>query len=187
MIRFREGPIGASPVRTSAVRTTTARAVLFFVCCIAYLVLLAGVAHASGDDHDTSAAVDLVVTGPRGDELVRIDLSSDPHWHLAWHHSVTGILVRDFYEVRDGIMLLTHSHTPAYDAGLGHIPGRGRAESDGEGGYWIYDLDEPVAGNAYWLRVGSERVGHTLVHDGARVNLSDLAAGERVRIAVEVP
>lgn len=186
-MRFREGPIGASPVRTTAVSTTAARAALFLVSCIAYFVLLAGVAHASGGDPDSETPVDLVVTGPDGAELVRIDLSSDPRWHLAWHHSVTGILVRDFYAVRDGIMLLTHSHTPAFDAGLGHIPGRGRAESDGEGGYWIYDLDEPVAGNAYLLRVGSERVGHTLVHDGARFNLSDLAAGERVRIAVEVP
>lgn len=184
MTRFREGSFGASPVRADALRTTS-----FLVFCIAYFALLLGVVHASGGDGDTPAptTVDLVVTGPEGEELVRIDLSSDPRWHLAWHHSVTGILVRDFYAVRDGIMLLTHSHTPAYDAGLGHIPGRGRAESDGEGGYWIYDLDEPVPGNAYLLRVGSARVGHTLVHDDVRINLSDLAAGERVRIAVEVP
>jgi hypothetical protein len=84
-------------------------------------------------------------------------------------------------------MLLTHSHTPAYDAGLGHIPGRGRTESDGQGGYWIHDLDEPVPGDAYLLRVGSPRVAHTLVHADRRVNLSELAAGERVRIGVEVP
>jgi len=127
------------------------------------------------------------VTGPDGVELARFDLGDDPSWHLAWNHSVTGILVRDFYTFRNGTMLLTHSHTPAYDAGLGHIPGRGRAESDGRGGYWIYDLDEPVPGNAYLLRVGSERVAHTLVHGDVRVNLSARAAGERVRIAVEVP
>lgn len=158
----REGPWRASPV----------------LLALAYLTLLVGFARAQ-------TAPYLVVTGPEGAELVRISLADEPRWHLAWHHSVTGILVRDFYELRDGTMLLTDSHTPAYDAGLGHIPGRGRAESDGRGGYWIHDLDEPVPGNAYWLRVGSMRVSHTLVHAGARVNLSELAAGRRVRIAVE--
>jgi hypothetical protein len=127
----------------------------------------------------------LVVRDAQGSELARFALDESPRWHLAWRHSVTGNLVRDHYEVRDGTMLLTQSHTPAYDAGLGHIPGRGRAESDGEGGYWIRDIDEPVPGNAYWLRVGSERVGHTVVHGDRRVNLSDHAAGERVRIALE--
>ena len=160
----REGPSRASPV----------------LLALAYLTLLVGFARAQ-------AAPYLVVTGPDGSELVRFSLADEPRWHLAWHHSVTGILVRDFYEVRDGTMMLTDSHTPAFDAGLGHIPGRGRAESDGRGGYWIFDIDEPVPGNAYWLRVGSPRVGHTRVHAGERVNLSELAAGRRVRVAVETP
>lgn len=140
-------------------------------------------ASAGGGD----VAPSLIVTNENGRVLVRFDLSTEPRWHLAWNHSVTGILVRDFYEFRDGTMLLTDSHTPAYDAGLGHIPGRGRAESDGRGGYWIRGLNEPVPGNAYWLRVGALRVAHTLVHDGFRTNLSELAAGQRVRIAVVAP
>ena len=154
----------------------------------------------------TCAFASGVVSGAGGDGLVgprltvRDDadrvlaafaLTDDPRWHLEWRHSVTGIVVRDFYAFLDGVMILTHSHTPAFDAGLGHIPGRGRVESDGEGGYWIYDLDEAVPGNAYLLRVGSERVAHTLVHvtenETVRVNLSALAAGTRVRVGVEVP
>lgn len=168
MTRRREGSLGASPSR--------ARALL---ACLA-LALALGAAQAQ-----TTAY--LVVRGPDGTELARFDLTDDPTWHLAWRHSVTGILVRDFYAFRNGTMLLTHSHAPAYDAGLGHIPGRGRAESDGRGGYWIHDLNEPVPGDAYLLRVGSMRVSHTLVHAGERVNLSESAAGERVRIGVEVP
>ena len=147
---------------------------------LVYLTLLATAVAQSA-----AGAPVLVIRDAAGAELARFSLDGDSRWHLAWRHSVTGILVRDYYEVRDGTMLLTQSHTPAYDAGLGHIPGRGRAESDGQGGYWIRDIDEPVPGNAYWLRVGSERVGHTLVHGDRRVHLSDLAAGERVRIAVE--
>ncbi len=174
LIRRRERPDRASPASAAAQPFPP---LLLQPLLLLYLTLLLGSAAAQ-------TAPYLVVTGPEGRELVRLPLADEPRWHLAWHHSVTGILVRDFYEFRDGTMLLTHSHTPAFDAGLGHIPGRGRAESDGAGGYWIRDLDEPVPGDAYWLRVGSERVGHTLVHDGDRVNLSTLAAGQRVLIAV---
>lgn len=188
MTHRREGPFGASPVRPILL-------IKPLLALLLVLLLVLAPAVASGDasgpgaqqDRPEPSDVALVVTGPDGSELARIDVADDPAWHLAWNHSVTGILVRDFYAFRNGTMLLTHSHTPAYDAGLGHIPGRGRAESDGQGGYWIYDLDEPVPGNAYLLRVGSERVAHTLVHGDDRVNLSALAAGERVRIAVEVP
>lgn len=81
-------------------------------------------------------------------------------------------------------MLLTASHTPAFDAGLGHIPGRGILESDGDGGYWIRELDEPVAGNAYLLRVGSPRVNHRIVHEGVSYSLSERAAGQRVTVEV---
>lgn len=143
-----------------------------------YLTLALGVARAQ-------TAAYLVVTGADGRELASIPLADEPSWHLAWHHSVTGILVRDFYEFENGTMRLTHSHTPAFDAGLGHVPGRGRTESDGSGGYWILDLDERVPGDAYRLRVGSPRVAHTIVHGDTRVNLSELAAGEVVRVAVE--
>ena len=159
--RTREGPTRAS-----------------LLLALLYLTLLAGGARAQTTPY-------LVVTGADGQDLTSISLAEEPTWYLAWHHSVTGVLVRDFYAYRNGTMLLTHSHTPAYDAGLGHIPGRGRATSDGEGGYWIMDIDEPVPGDGYWLRVGSTRVDHTLVHGDTRVNLSALAAGTRVRVAVE--
>lgn len=81
-------------------------------------------------------------------------------------------------------MLLTATHTPAFDAGLGHIPGRGRLESDGEGGYWIRGIDEPVAGNAYLMRVGSLQVNHRIVHDDVSYSLSEQAAGKRVVVEV---
>ena len=105
-------------------------------------------------------------------------------WILRWNHSVTGIEVSDYYAYEEGSMVLTDSHTPAFDAGLGHIPGRGRLESDGDGGYWIRDIDEPVRGNAYALWVGSMSVDHRIVHDGRTFSLSALAAGERVILRV---
>ena len=65
-------------------------------------------------------------------------------WCILWNHSVQGFEVEDCYENRAGVMTLVRSHLPDFAAGLDHIPGRGRQTSDGQGGYWIEDLDEPV-------------------------------------------
>ena len=117
--------------------------------------------------------------------LLQLDLAQDATWQLLWNHSVTGILVSDYYAYKEGQMVLTDSHTPSFDAGLGHIPGRGRLESDGKHGYWIRDINEPVIGNAYALRVGSEEVNHRIKHAGQVYSLSDLAADERVVLRIK--
>lgn len=126
----------------------------------------------------------LRVTTASGEVILNLSLAEEPSWYIAWNHSVTGILVRDFYRFEGGQMLLTATHTPAFDAGLGHIPGRGRLESDGEGGYWIREIDEPVPGNAYLMRVGSLQVDHRVVHRGDSYSLSEPAAGQRVVVEV---
>lgn len=141
-------------------------------------VLLLLVAHAA---QATSLEVRLAAGGER---LLRLALDETPCWSLRWNHSVTGIRVEDYYCLRDGRMVLTASHTPAFDAGLGHVPGRGRVESDGRHGYWIRDIDEPVAGDGYWLRVGGAAVDHRIVHEGRVESLSQRAAGQRVRIRI---
>lgn len=115
-----------------------------------------------------------------------IDLHASSDWHLAWNHSVTGIRVRDYFTVKENQLMLTHSHMPAFDAGLGHIPGRGRLESDGNGGYWVYDINSTIPQPGLLIRVGSERVNHTLVQGHRTWNLSEVAAGRRVVIGVEV-
>ena len=111
-------------------------------------------------------------------------MAEHPYWILRWNHSVSGVVVSDYYRFEDETMLLTASHTPAFDAGLGHIPGRGRQFSDGHGGYWILSIDEPVLANSYVLRVGSARVNHSILHGGEVYSLSEVAAGERVTISV---
>ena len=69
---------------------------------------------------------------------------------------------------------------PTLPQGLGHVPGRGKLESDGAGGYWIRDIDEAVPGNRYLLRVGAKRVDHRVVHGGVRL-LAQRAGGGRAR------
>lgn len=81
-------------------------------------------------------------------------------------------------------MVLVYSHLPDFAAGLGHIPGRGQQVSDGQGGYFILDLDEPVPGDAYILRPGLGPVDHRLQVGDTIVSLSAVAPRERVRIAL---
>ncbi len=131
---------------------------------------------------------ELVVRTDSGADVVRVPLRTDPTWEVRWTHSVAGIVVRDIYAWRDGRMLLTDSLTPLLDvAGLGHTPGRGTVRDDGDGGYWIADIDEPVSGDTYVLRVGSERAPTHLVHGARTFDLSAEHAGARLRIAVETP
>ncbi|WP_233499324.1 DUF1850 domain-containing protein [Pararhodobacter sp. CCB-MM2] len=128
----------------------------------------------------------LVVTlAATGEELARMPVDEGARWSVLWHHSVDGYEVEDIYENAGGTMLLKRSHLPDFGAGLGHIPGRGRQISDGEGGYWIEDIDEPVPGNAYILRPGRAAVNHRLRTEGDEVSLTALAEHQRVRIALE--
>ncbi len=123
-----------------------------------------------------------------GDEqiLLGLPLSENPNWTVRWNHSVTGIVVSDYYRWNGRQMLLTGTHTPSFDAGLGHIPGRGRQVSDGHHGYFVLAIDEAVAGNAYVLRVGSARVDHRIIHAGHVYSLSKLAPNTRVIIEIQV-
>ncbi|TLF48204.1 DUF1850 domain-containing protein [Halomonas urmiana] len=154
-------------------------ALLLCVC------LAAGAPAAAADPPLTEARLE--VRDADGERLVSLPMPEGEGWCLEWNHSVEGFAVLDCYRHRDGRMVLTRSHLPDFAAGLDHIPGRGRQVSDGEGGYWIEAIDEPVPGNAYRLRVGSMRVDHRLVVDGVRTSLSRLAANERVTIRLALP
>ncbi|WP_336427233.1 DUF1850 domain-containing protein [Roseovarius sp. E0-M6] len=133
----------------------------------------------------TSAGAEvLVATRPNGEQIARFNVPDGGWWCVLWHHSVQGFEVSDCYENRGGRMILVRSHLPDFAAGLDHIPGRGRQVSDGQGGYFILDIDEPVPGNAYVLRPGAGPVDHRLQVGGQTVSLSAKAARERVRIVL---
>ncbi len=117
-----------------------------------------------------------------GREIARFDIPDGAGWCVLWHHSVQGFEVEDCYENRNGNMVLVRSHLPDFAAGLDHIPGRGIQTSDGEGGYWIENIDEAVPGNAYILRPGKAHVDHRLRVGDRAVSLSQAAPRERVKI-----
>ena len=119
-----------------------------------------------------------------GTVLAEADVADGGEWCVLWRHSVQGFEVQDCYVNRSGRMVLNRSHLPDFAAGLDHIPGRGTQLSDGQGGYWIVDLEEPVPGDAYILRPGSMAVDHRLKVGPQEVSLSAVAAHERVRVAL---
>ncbi len=127
----------------------------------------------------------LTATLPDGTEIARLAMPEGQGWCVLWRHSVQGFPVEDCYENRDGRMVLVRSHQPDFAAGLGHIVGRGRQVSDGSGGYWIEDIDEPVPDNAYILRPGSMKVDHRLKAASGEISLSAAAPHARVRIALD--
>ena len=129
-----------------------------------------------------ASAGTLTATREDGTTIAEVAVGDGSGWCILWRHSVKGFEVSDCYENRDGRMVLVRSHLPDFAAGLDHIPGRGRQVSDGRGGYWIEDLDEPVPGNAYILRPGSMAVDHRIAAGDVIVSLSAQAARERVRI-----
>lgn len=131
---------------------------------------------------DTLSAT--VIDGP---EIARFEVAEGAGWCVLWRHSVQGFGVSDCYENRGGTMVLVKSHMPDFAAGLGHIPERGRQVSDGSGGYWVLDIDEPVPGNAYVLRPGRGSVDHRLQVGDRVVSLSDAAPRARVRISLSEP
>lgn len=108
----------------------------------------------------------LQVVQADGEPLVSVPMPPSAGWCMAWNHSVEGFTVNDCYRNRNGRMVLERSHLPDFAAGLDHIPGRGWQRSDGHGGYWIEDIDEPVPGNRYRLRVGGPAVNHRLISRG---------------------
>ena len=146
----------------------------------AALLLAAAIASTGGAHAET-----LIATREDGEEIARFDMPRGSGWCVLWNHSVQGFPVTDCYENREGRMVLVRSRQPDFAAGLGHIPGRGRQVSDGQGGYWILDIDEPVPGNAYVLRPGRAAVDHRIQAGATVVSLSAVAARTRVRIELK--
>ncbi len=120
-----------------------------------------------------------------GAVIASANVADGDGWCILWRHSVQGFEVSDCYLNKSGSMVLDRSHLPDFAAGLDHIPGRGAQLSDGQGGYWIVDLNEAVPGNSYILRPGSMAVDHRLQAQGQIVSLSAQAEHLRVRIALE--
>ena len=161
---------------------------VFIFCSIFYSIFYSSISHA--DTQDSIQQSFLTFTDSDGNILYEIDLKTSSQagqsnqWIVRWNHSVTGITVSDYYYWDGQNMLLTDSHTPAFDAGLGHIPGRGTLLSDGQSGYYIFDIDEHVPNNSYALRVGSLKVNHRIIHNGNTYSLSEVAERQRVIISV---
>jgi hypothetical protein len=132
-----------------------------------------------------AGAATLLVTAWEGGELARLSAPDPGEWCLHWAHSVTGGAVADCFAARGGVLVLTRSYLHDFAAGLGHIPGRGTMRSAEGGGYWIEGIDEPMPEGGLVLRIGTPRVGHRLVSADGVLDLSAIAAGQRVRLVLD--
>lgn len=130
---------------------------------------------------DSSSAVALHVVSAEGDELLNLSMTT-PDWCLLWNHSVAGFTVKDCFTLHNQTLYLVSSHQPDFAAGLGHIEGRGELTSDGQGGYWIHHINEPLVENRLRIRVGSAAVNHRIESEQHHISLTDLAAGQAVEI-----
>lgn len=151
------------------------------------MLFLVGLPFAEAGSSLASAFVParLVVMTQQGEVLLDVPAPVEARWCIQWNHSVEKFTVLDCYRNVAGVMQLERSHQPDFAAGLGHVVGRGEQVSDGQGGYWINAINEPVANNRYVLRVGSLAVNHQVVWpDGEHpsVSLSEHASGQRVTI-----
>lgn len=125
-------------------------------------------------------AAALLVLDADGAVIFEQPVAEGAEWCLRWNHSVTGGPVADCFQIIAGQMTLMRSYLHDFAAGLGHIPGRGVQRAAEEGGYWIDEMNEPVAGNTLRLRVGGPAVDHRIVGPDWQLNLSSLGQGTRV-------
>lgn len=129
----------------------------------------------------------LQVDAASGQALGRLPLAKGEEVCLSWAHSVTGGDVADCFENRAGRLVLTRSYLHDFAAGLGEVPGRGTLISAADGGYWITGIDEAIPDNRLSLWVGGEAVGHVLTGKAGSLDLSQIAAGQRVSLSLAPP
>ena len=130
-------------------------------------------------------ALDVLVDGAA---VARLPLGPEGRFCLHWNHSVTGGAVADCFRAEAAGLVLERSFLHDFAAGLGHTPGQGEQRPAEGGGYWIEGIDRPLPQGALRLRIGRPAVGHRIeTAAGARLALSALLAGRRVRLALAPP
>ncbi|BAS25888.1 DUF1850 domain-containing protein [Limnochorda pilosa] len=98
---------------------------------------------------------------------------------LRFIHSVDGLPVEDWYEVRPDGLMEVESRLLSFGTGMGQIPGQGHAVEDGP---WlrVTGLERPIG--VLRLRVGPSEVDHTLLYRGGEIPLSARWAGEALTL-----
>ncbi|MCC1482597.1 DUF1850 domain-containing protein [Roseibaca sp. Y0-43] len=124
----------------------------------------------------------LQVVDPAGKVLAELPFPPEGEICLSWAHSVTGGAVADCFGTTSGRLVLRRSYLHDYAAGLGEVAGRGRVLPAEGGGYWIVEINEPLPPTGLPLRVGPAFVGHSLTNGRDTIDLSALAANQRVSL-----
>lgn len=142
----------------------------------AVLGLMAGAALA------VSAPQAALVVRMEGVQVLALPVAMDERIGLRFIHSVDGLPVEDWYEVRPEGLVQVETRFLSFGTGMGHIPGQGRAVEDG---VWlrVIGLERPIG--TLHLRVGDPEVDHRLLYRQTEIRLSPHWAGKALVLGVE--
>lgn len=123
-----------------------------------------------------------LVVRVEGVQVLALPVAMDERVGLRFIHSVDGLPVEDWYEVRRGGLVQVETRLLSFGTGMGHIPGQGRAVEDGA---WlrVTGLERPIG--TLHLRVGDPEVDHRLLYRQAEIRLSPQWAGKALVLEVE--
>jgi hypothetical protein len=114
--------------------------------------------------------------------VLEIPVSYGQPFVLRYTHSVDLTPVFEvFRPVKDRGILLVETYFRMFGAGMGHWEGHGVVVEE-EGWIRIKDIDRMLG--SFFLRVGSRGVDHTLLVNGKEWDLSGIAEGRLVEIAL---
>jgi len=115
-----------------------------------------------------------------GTPLLRVLLGDKLGFTLHYHHSVNHRPIWETHSLDpQGRIFIEEERFVSFNAGMGHLPGRGRHYQDGDLQV-IADIHRLVP--RLVLRVGAPGVDHTIMWSGGAINLSALVPGQAVEV-----
>jgi hypothetical protein len=101
---------------------------------------------------------------------------------IRYIHSVDQTPVFEVFTAKKGQgLVLKETYFRMFGAGMGHWEGHGKIVQEGQ---WIKIKDIHQSLGSFILRVGSQRVAHTILMGEKEWNLSQQAAGRRVEVMI---
>jgi hypothetical protein len=147
-----------------------------------YLAMIFFAFHPAGTIHGGDRPAVSIRDCGSGRIVLEIPVTYDRPFSMRYIHSVDRSPVFEvFRPTKDRGLLLVETYFRMFGAGMGHWEGHGVVVEE-EGWIRIKDIDRPLG--SFLLRIGSRGVDHTLLVDGKEWNLSALAEGRLVEIAI---
>ncbi|KIX16025.1 DUF1850 domain-containing protein [Dethiosulfatarculus sandiegensis] len=114
--------------------------------------------------------------------ILEAPLKGEMGFTLYYHHSVNGMPIWEVHSVdKEGRIFIEEERFVSFNAGMGHWQGHG-THVNKDGFQSLVGIHKPTGD--FVLRVGSPKVGHTVIVGPKRTNLSLLAPGQAVQFSI---